>query len=113
MKADVVLLVLLGLLFFGYGVCFGQVSVVHFNSEWNADNDFDITALKDCKKSDVVICHNPDLKDKHKIKAVPTIIVFDEDEEVFRFEANIMMELDITIDDLQNAIDKIYLTKFE
>ncbi len=113
MKADVVLLVLLGLLFFGYGICFGQVSVVHFNSEWNANNDFDITVLKDCKKSDVVICHNPDLKDKHKIKAVPTIIVFDEDEEVFRFEANIMMELDITIDDLQNAIDKIYLTKFE
>ena len=36
MKADVVLLVLLGLLFFGFGVCFGQVSVVHFNSEWNA-----------------------------------------------------------------------------
>ena len=113
MKADVVLLVLLGLLFFGYGVCFGQVSVVHFNSEWNADNDFDITALKDCKKSDVVICHNPDLKDKHKIKAVPTIIVFDEDEEVFRFEANIMMELEATKKDIQKEIVKILLKKFE
>ena len=113
MKADVVLLVLLGLLFFGYGVCFGQVSVVHFNSEWNADNDFDITALKDCKKSDVVICHNPDLKDKHKIKAVPTIIVFDEDEEVFRFEANIMKELEATKKDIQKEIDKIMLKKFE
>ena len=113
MKADGVLLVLLGLLFFGYGVCFGQVSVVHFNSEWNADNDFDITALKDCKKSDVVICHNPDLKDKHKIKAVPTIIVFDEDEEVFRFEANIMMELEATKNDIQKEIDKIMLKKFE
>jgi hypothetical protein len=44
---------------------------------------------------------------------VPTIIIFDNSIEVARFEANIMMELDITIDDLQNAIDKIYLTKFE
>ena len=113
MKADVVLLVLLGLLFFGFGVCFGQVSVVHFNSEWNAQNDFDNTVLKDCKKSDVVICHNPDLKEKHKIKAVPTIIVFDEDEEVVRFEANIMMELEATKKDIQKEIDKIMLKKFE
>ena len=113
MKADVVLLVLLGLLFFGFGVCFGQVSVVHFNSEWNAQNDFDITVLKDCKKSDVVICHNPDLKEKHKIKAVPTIIVFDEDEEVVRFEANIMMELEATKKDIQKEIDKIMLKIFE
>ena len=113
MKADVVLLLLLGLLFFGFGVCFGQVSVVHFNSEWNANNDFNITVLKDCKKSDVVICHNPDLKEKHKIKAVPTIIVFDEDEEVVRFEANIMMELEATKKDIQKEIDKIMLKKFE
>ena len=55
----------------------------------------------------------PDLKDKHKIKAVPTIIVFDEDEEVVRFEANIMMELEATKKDIQKEIDKIYLAKFE
>ncbi len=113
MKLDVLLLVLLALLFFGFGICFGQVSVVHFNSEWNANNDFDITALKDCDIDSVVICHNPDLKEKHKIKAVPTIIVFDEDEEVVRFEANIMMELEATKKDIQKEIDKIMLKKFE
>ena len=67
MKLDVLLLVLLALLFFGFGICFGQVSVVHFNSEWNANNDFDITALKDCDIDSVVICHNPDLKEKYTI----------------------------------------------
>ena len=113
MKLDVLLLVLLALLFFGFGVCFGQVSVVHFNSEWNAQNDFDITVLKDCDVDSVVICHNPDLKEKHKIKAVPTIIIFDEDEEVVRFEANIMMELEATKKDIQKEIDKIMLEKFE
>ena len=96
MKLSYILLVLCALFFFCYGTCFGQVSVIHFNSEWNSDNDFDITVLKDCKKSDVVICHNPDLKDQHKIKAVPTVIVFDEEEEVARFEANIMMQLEAT-----------------
>jgi len=113
MKLDVLLLVLLALLFFGFGVCFGQVSVVHFNSEWNAQNDFDITVLKDCDVDSVVICHNPDLKEKHKIKAVPTVIVFDEGEEVIRFEANIMMELKATKKDIQKEIDKIMLEKFE
>ena len=113
MKLSYILLVLCALFFFCYGLCFGQVSVIHFNSEWNADNNFDITVLKDCDIDSVVICNSPDLKDKHKIKAVPTVIVFDEDEEVVRFEANIMMQLEATKKDVQKEIDKIMLKKFE
>ncbi len=105
--------IILGLFFFCIGSCVGQVKVVHYNSEWNADNNYTIAELKDCEKSDIVICNNPEQQEKYDILAVPTIIVFDNSIEVARFEANIMMELDITIDDLQNAIDKIYLTKFE
>jgi len=105
--------ILLGVFFFCIGSCFGQVSVIHFNSDWNSDNNFDISVLKDCKKTDVVICHNLDMKDKHKIKSVPTIIVFDEQQEVIRFEGNILMQLDITKKDIQKEIDSIYLTKFE
>ena len=105
--------ILLGLFFFFYGACYGQVSVIHFNSEWNADNNIDISVLKDCDVDSVVICHNPKLKEKHKIKSVPTIIVFDEEQEVVRFEANIMMKLDVTKKDIQDEIKKIYLAKFE
>ena len=61
----------------------------------------------------MVICHNPDLQDKHKIKAVPTVIVFDDEQEVIRFEANIMMQLEATKKDIQAEIDKIMLEKFE
>ena len=113
MKLDSILLVLLGLFFFGYGICFGQVSVIHFNSEWNDNNNFDISVLKDCDIDSVVICHNPELQEKHQIKSVPTVIIFDNDEEVKRFEANIMMELEATKKDIQKEIDKIYLAKFE
>ena len=113
MKLDSILLVLLGLFFFGYGICFGQVSVIHFNSEWNENNNFDISVLKDCDIDSVVICHNPELQEKHQIKSVPTVIIFDNDEEVKRFEANIMMELEATKKDIQKEIDKIYLAKFE
>ena len=103
----------LGLLFFFYGACYAQVSVIHFNSEWNADNSFDITVLKDCDIDSIVICHDPELQEKHKIKSVPTIIVFDEEEEVVRFEGNIMMQLEATKKDIQDEIKKIYLDKFE
>ena len=86
--------IFLGFFFFCIGSCFGQVSVIHFNSDWNGNNSFDISVLKDCK-------------------SVPTIIVFDEQQEVIRFEGNILMQLDITKKDIQKEIDSIYLTKFE
>ena len=101
-------------LFFGcIGSCFGQVSVVHFNSEWNADNSFDVSELKDCEKLNVIICHNADMQEKHQIKSVPTIIIFDNNIEIERFEANIMMQLEATFKDIQQKIDNIYLAKFE
>ena len=94
-------------------ISYSQVSIMHFNSEWNADNNFDISKLKECKKSEIVICHNEDLQEKHQIISVPTIIVFDDEQEIIRFEANIMMQLEVTRKDIQIAIDKIMLEKFE
>ena len=94
-------------------ISYSQVSVIHFNSEWNADNNYDISILKDCEKSDVVICHNPALQEKYNIFSVPTIVVLDNDIEIARFEANIMMQLEATKKEIQNTIDQIYLAKFE
>ena len=105
--------IMLGLFFFCVGSCLGQVSVIHFNSEWNADNSFNIDVLKDCEKSNVIICTNPDMQEKHKIKSVPTVIVFDNNVEIVRCEANIMMQLEATFDEIQEKIDKVYLAKFE
>ena len=113
MNVGYILQILIAIFFFCVGICCGQVSVVHFNSEWNADNNFDVTVLKDCDVDTVVICTNPELKEKHNIKSVPTIIVFDEGDEVARFEGNIMMKLKATKKEIQKEIDSIYLTKFE
>ena len=105
--------IMLGLFFFCVGSCLGQVSVIHFNSEWNSDNSFNIEVLKDCEKEDVIICTNPDMQEKHKIKSVPTVIIFDNNVEIARYEANIMMQLEATFNEIQEKIDKIYLAKFE
>ena len=113
MRLSYILLIVIAIFFFCIGLCYSQVSVIHFNSEWNAGNNFDISVLKDCDVDSVVICHNPELQEKHNIKSVPTIIVFDKEQEVVRFEANIMMQLEATKNDIQEEIKKIYLAKFE
>ena len=43
---------------------------------------------------------------------VPTIIIFNEGEEVKRFQANIMMQLEATQDDIQEAVDEILMSSF-
>tara|TARA_R100000152_G_C6780799_1_gene214045 strand:+ start:2049 stop:2384 length:336 start_codon:yes stop_codon:yes gene_type:complete len=105
--------IVLGLFFFCVGSCVGQVKVVHYNSEWNAENNYDISDLKDCEKEAVIICHNPEEQEKYSILAVPTVIVFDNSIEVARYEANIMMQLEVGISDIQDRINNIYLVKFE
>ena len=94
-------------------ISYSQVSVVHFNSEWNKENNYDISTLKDCQTSTIVICHNADLQEKHSIMAVPTVIIFDNNIEITRFQANIMLQLDATKNEIQQAVDKVHLAKFE
>ena len=90
------------------GVC-----VVEFNASFNAANSVDwIDELSDCKGRRVDIAVEPDLQKKHKIVVVPTVIIFNEGEEVERFQANIMMQLEATQDDVQEAIDEIIMSDF-
>ncbi len=90
------------------GVC-----VVEFNASFNAANSVDwIDDLSDCKGSRVDIVSSPDLQKEHKIVVVPTVIIFNEGEEVERFQANIMMQLEATQDEVQDAVDEIIMSDF-
>ena len=90
------------------GVC-----VVEFNASFNAVNSVDwIDELSDCKGRRVDIAAEPDLQKKHKIVVVPTVIVFNDGEEVERFQANIMMQLEATQDEVQEAVDEIIMSDF-
>jgi len=52
------------------------------------------------------------MQKEHKIVVVPTIIIFNEGEEVKRFQANILMQLEATQDDIQEAVDEILMSSF-
>ena len=47
--------ILLAVFFFVYGICCSQVSVIHFNSDWNNDNNFNISVLKDCDIANIMM----------------------------------------------------------
>ncbi|ASF00362.1 hypothetical protein [uncultured virus] len=90
------------------GVC-----VVEFNASFNAANSVDwIDELSDCKGRRVDIAAEPDLQKEHKIVVVPTVVVFNDGEEVERFQANIMMQLEATQDEVQEAVDEIIMSAF-
>ncbi len=71
-----------------------------------------IESLEDCSTGRVDIVSAPDLQKRHKIVVVPTIVVFNEGEEITRFQANIMMSMEASQEDVQDAVDEVMLNDF-
>ena len=91
----------------------GQIVVTHFNAAWNDPNKVSyIGELTDCDIVYVDIAASPKLQKKHNIVVVPTVIIFSDGVEVKRFQANIMMELSASKEEVQEAIDDILMSSF-
>ncbi len=89
------------------------ITVIEFNASFNSGNSVDwLNNLSDCKGKRIDIAADPAMQKDHKIVVVPTIIVFNEGEEVTRFQANIMMQLEATQKDIQEAVDEILMSSF-
>tara|TARA_R100000773_G_scaffold36712_1_gene31703 strand:+ start:145 stop:483 length:339 start_codon:yes stop_codon:yes gene_type:complete len=95
------------------GIPDSGVCVVEFNASFNSANSVGwIDELSDCKGKRVDIAAEPELQKEHKIVVVPTVIIFNEGEEVKRFQGNIMMQLEATQDEVQEAVDEIIMSDF-
>ena len=91
-----------------------QVKVIQFNANWNSANSVSwLTKLSDCKVGEIDIATNTAAKTKYKIVVVPTIIVFDHGEEVKRYQANIMMQIEAKLEDIQNLVDETVMNSFQ
>tara|TARA_R100001463_G_scaffold16456_6_gene42692 strand:- start:706 stop:1032 length:327 start_codon:yes stop_codon:yes gene_type:complete len=93
---------------------FSQITVTHFNAEWNESNGVDwIMDLKDCNtKGYVDIGKNTELQKKHKIAVIPTIIIFKDNEEVARFQADLSFKMVATREEVQEEIDEQLMSDF-
>ena len=95
------------------GTLFSQIEAIEFNASFNKANSVDwLEKLTDCSVSAVDIMVNPDLQKKHKIVVVPTILILDDGEEIARFQANIMMKLEATREEVQDKIDETIMSNF-
>jgi len=94
-------------------LCGDGLCVVQFNAKFNAVNEVTwLNELTDCSTTTVDITTDPSLPQDYKIVVVPTILVLEDGEEVARFQANIMMTMEATREEVQESIDEIIMSKF-
>ena len=96
---------------FSQNLCGSDICVVQFNASWNESNSVDyLDKLTDCEVMNVNIDEGTYQSD-YKIVVVPTIVVFN-GREVERFQANIMMQMEATRKEVQEAVDEIIMSSF-
>lgn len=96
---------LLALLFttFSYGQ---DLSIVHFNYEWNTANQYrNLDRLKGVKVQYAYVEQQSDAL-KASIKAAPTIIIYKDGRPVAKFEAGLRMKIEETLEEIQEVINK-------
>ncbi len=90
----------------------GMVAV-EFNASFNKANEVTwLSKLSDCGVERVDIAADTRWSKEYQIVVVPTIVIFNNNEEVKRFQANIMMSMEATLKDVQNSIDEIVMEAF-
>tara|TARA_R110002020_G_scaffold364235_3_gene576552 strand:- start:394 stop:756 length:363 start_codon:yes stop_codon:yes gene_type:complete len=96
------------------GVSKAQIQVAIFNASWNEANDVEwVSELKEVKTTSYVdISKNTELQKKHKIAVVPTIIIFKDNEEVARFQADLSFKMVATREEVQEEIDEQLMSDF-
>ena len=87
--------------------------VVEFNASFNKSNEVTwLSKLSDCETQRVDIAADSRWASEYKIVVVPTLVVFNNNEEAKRFQANIMMTMEATRKEVQDAIDEIIMEAF-
>jgi len=87
--------------------------VVEFNASFNKPNEVVwLNKLTDCETERVDIVADSRWSSQYKIVVVPTLVIFNNGEEVKRFQANIMMTMEATRKEVQDAVDEIVMEAF-
>ena len=93
---------------------FSQIEVTHFNAGWNKTNDVSwFMDLEDCETIAYYdIGKDKEMQKEYKIAVVPTIIIFKDDEEVARFQADLSFKMVATREEVQEEIDNQLMSDF-
>ena len=96
------------------GSVFGQIEIKHFNAGWNKTNDVPwFMDLEDCETIGYYdISKDKEMQTKYKIAVVPTIIIFKDEEEVARFQADLSFKMVATREEVQEEINDQLMSDF-
>jgi hypothetical protein len=95
-----------------YNDCGEDICVVEFNASWNAKNNVEwLNKLTDVGTKRILIDKGTWQKD-FSIVVTPTIIIFVNGKESKRYQANIMMEMEAKLTEVQDKIDEIIMEEF-
>jgi len=97
----------------GQSPCGDDLCVVQFNAGFNEANKVTwVGKLNDCSTKFIDIQKDTKAAGKYKIVVVPTLVIYNGGEEVGRFQANIMMQMEATQKEVQGKIDEILMESF-
>ena len=104
---------ILPILFLFSTTLYCQVEVKYFNAGWNAANEVGwVEKLSDCDIEKFDIGADPKKAQEFKVVVVPTIIIFQDGEEVERYQADISFKMEATREELQDYIDELIMSAF-
>lgn len=84
------------------------IVAVEFWAGWNRGNEIlFMHELKNCRAYRHIIRRDASLLERYKITSAPTIIIFKNGEEEFRFAPNIMLKVTATKNQVQSAINEL------
>ena len=112
MKKLLLTLLLIPFLSFSQSVPGEGLVVVEFNAPFSNSKCAYLNKLSDCDVVKIDISKNTKAQGKYKIAVVPTLIIFYDGEEKGRFQANIMMQLEATQEEVQEKIEEIIMEDF-
>ena len=105
------LLLALLLPFAAYSQQWEGVVVIEYNAGFNKSNAYyGLSRLEAARLYRMDIETKPEVKEKLKIRTVPTVVVYKDGKEFARFEGGLAMKLHATREEIQRAINEAYRT---
>ena len=88
---------------FSYGQ---DITTVHFNYKWNEKNSY--KGLDRLRNTNVQYAFVEDQSDniKKSIKSVPTIVIYNNNKPVAKFESGLTIEITVRLDSIQAIVNK-------
>lgn len=88
------------------------ISIVQASAEFTKEANLNIKKLDDTSTYNYDLSKHSDFFEDYNIIYLPTIILFENGEEIKRWEADITLKLKCKLEDLQEEINKLIEAKF-